>query len=218
MTITNNFPLLITNLQEIKLGSFRAKRFEAKKVHLVPMALCKISSISSHCYYHRKYLFIVYILSLAGKSESGPVKPARRHSFNSCKSATTTTAAESGDSHYEADGESSHSCNNSNRTNANNDNSSYSDSEAGTKAIQVQARIKSLWGSFRKKRPMHDPVIVRGPVRAAPTVHTTNSSLYSCFGGTENGSNPVDSSASSSYHTPGSPAKQQSDSSSSLSR
>ena len=31
MTITNNFPLLITNLQEIKLGSFRAKRFEAKK-------------------------------------------------------------------------------------------------------------------------------------------------------------------------------------------
>ena len=157
------------------------------------------------------------------------MRPVRRHSFNSCKS-TTTTAPESGDSHYEADAESSHSghktsantVGNSNGNNTN-DNSSLSDSEAGlVKPQQAQVRIRSLWGSFRKKRNMPEQVQVRGPVRPAPAVPPTG---HGCFGECVNHKNsvasvhnPVDSSASSSYHTPGSPAKQQSESSSSLSR
>ena len=74
------------------------------------------------------------------------------------------------------------------------------------------------------------------PAPPVPTRPTTNNSLYSCFGeyaadrAVINGSGGVvgveqstvgvepQSESSSSYHTPGSPAKQQSESSSSLSR
>ena len=176
-----------------------------------------------------------------GSSDQTPVRPVRRHSFNSCKSSSTTTTpattAESGDSHYEADVESgtgSSSCPFSRDPGSHhiNDNgSSYSDSEAGSQPIK--GRIRSLWGSFRKKR-MEVVVQVRTASRPAPPPPPTNS-LYSCFGeygdrALENGetepqlqrlSNHGSDSAtnsSSSYHTPGSPIKQQSESSSSLSR
>lgn len=72
------------------------------------------------------------------------------------------------------------------------------------------------------------------PAPPVPTRPTTNNSLYSCFGEygaanrvVTNGGGGVEQStvgiepqseSSSSYHTPGSPAKQQSESSSSLSR
>jgi len=103
--------------------------------------------------------------------------------------------------------------------------------------LQLPSRLKSLWGSFKKKR-MEVVVPVR-PAPPVPTRPTTNSSLYSCFGeygpadravtnggggggvaGVEQSTVGVEpqSESSSSYHTPGSPAKQQSESSSSLSR
>ena len=172
-----------------------------------------------------------YIFS-TGKSDKTPVRPVRRHSFNSCKSnatttttGATTTTTESGDSHYEADVESGSSYRLSKETVAhiNDANSSYSDSETGGKPLP--GRIKSLWGSFKKKRMevIH------------PRARASNNSMYGCFGEPANKQflsvdneqtsltiqtveQPQESSSSTSYHTPGSPVKHQSESSSSLSR